>query len=182
VLFGLVPFVGIVRLIPPLKTLGAILIRLVLPERVMPEGPYVVALKKRQLGRLALVSAFVILIAGVLASYFESGARGASIHGFGDAVWWSAATATTVANQLYPVTTGGEIVAFALMVYAICIVAYLMSSLASILVAGDQQTNAPAPPKTPSDDARMVQLTPHEIEVLRAILARLEHPRSDEPR
>jgi len=57
-----------------------------------------------------------------------------------------AATVTRVANQLYPVTTGGEIVAFLLMVYAVVVFAYLASSMASALIGGDaQQVAQPGP-------------------------------------
>ncbi len=62
-----------------------------------------------------------LLLAAVLEYILENGASGGTITTFGQALWWGAATVTRVANQLYPVTTGGEIVAFLLMVYAIVV-------------------------------------------------------------
>jgi hypothetical protein len=46
---------------------------------------------------------------------------------------------TTVASQYAPVTTRGEIVSFLLMLYAVLVFTYFMSSLASALIGGDQQ-------------------------------------------
>jgi voltage-gated potassium channel len=107
--------------------------------------PHLAILRKRKLGRLLLVTALVILLAAVLEYICENGARGATITTFGQALWWAAATVTTVANQLYPVTTGGEIVAFLLMVYAVVVFAYLASSMASALIGGDAQQAAQQP-------------------------------------
>jgi voltage-gated potassium channel len=172
---AILPFVGVVRLMGPLRNLMIALIHLVLP--LSPEaGPYIAALKKRKLGRLALTSAVVILIGGTIEYFFEAGSPGSPIDSFGAAVWWSAATATTVANQLYPVTPGGQVVAFLVMVYAVCVFGYLASSLASVLVAGDarksaQDTDADQTSE-PSDGT--LHLTDGEIRVLRSILTRLE--------
>jgi voltage-gated potassium channel len=180
---AVVPVVAIVRLVGPFRNLLIGLIHLVLPTSPAMH-PYIAALKKRKLGQLALVSAMVILIGATAEWFFEAGVPGASITSFGAAVWWSAATATTVANQLYPVTPGGEVVGFLIMVYAVCVFGYLASSLASVLIAGDARRlrrTGEAPPDdgpngpTPSDDEdSTIHLSDQEIQVLRAILARLE--------
>jgi voltage-gated potassium channel len=172
---ALVPVVAIVRLVGPVRNLLIALIHLVLPTSPA-ENPYIAALKKRRLGQLALVSAMVILIGATAEYFFEAGAPNASITSFGAAVWWSAATATTVANQLYPVTPGGEVVGFLIMVYAVCVFGYLASSLASVLVAGDAKRSTTdtgeSPPANELDGT--LHLSDGEIQVLRAILARLE--------
>jgi voltage-gated potassium channel len=178
---ALVPAIGIVRLVRPLRQLLVALIHLILPTSDSA-GPYIAALKKRKLGQLALISAVVILIGATAEYYFELGAPGATITSFGAAVWWSAATATTVANQLYPVTTGGEVVGFCIMVYAVCVFGYLASSLASVLVAGDAQQSTDTDATTdgrpteapPVEGDGTIHLSDREIQVLRSILARLE--------
>lgn len=155
------------------------------------EHPRLAILRKRKLGLLLLVTALVILLAAVLEYLFEYGARGATITTFGQALWWAAATVTTVANQLYPVTTGGEIVGFLLMVYAVVVFAYLASSMASALIGGDaqeaaQQANASgqaaqqgqsavAAERTPRDGP--IALTQSELEALRALLERAQATR-----
>jgi hypothetical protein len=80
------------------------------------------------------------------------------------------------------VTTGGEIVGFLMMIYAVCVFGYLASSLASVLVAGDAQKASSPPPSheegadgtAQADPEGTIHLTDGEIQVLRAILARLE--------
>jgi voltage-gated potassium channel len=89
---ALVPVVAIVRLVGPLRNLLIALIHLLLPT-TPAENPYIAAVKKRKLGRPALVSATVIFIAATAEYFFEAGAPGATITSFGGAVWWSAATA-----------------------------------------------------------------------------------------
>ena len=173
---AIVPVVAIVRLVRPLKNLLIALIHLLLPTSPAI-NPYIAALKKRKLGQLALVSAMVILIGGTAEWFFEAGAPGASITSYGAAVWWSAATATTVANQLYPVTPGGEVIGFLIMVYAVCVFGYLASSLASVLIAGDARRSRGTDDQdaaTPPDEEGTLHLSEREIQVLRTILARLE--------
>jgi len=123
------------------------------------DHPHLAILRKRKLGRLLLVTALVVLLAAVLEYICENGARGGTITTFGQALWWAAATVTTVANQLYPVTTGGEIVAFLLMVYAVVVFAYLASSMASALISGDAQQAAQQPnqPNQPNQGGQTSQ-------------------------
>ena len=143
------PFTGVVRLAD---------IAIVAPVLGLLRGnddhPRLAILRKRKLGRLLLISALVVLLAAVLEYILENGARGGTITTFGQALWWAAATVTTVANQLYPVTTGGEIVAFLLMVYAVVVFAYLASSMASALISGDARQAAQQPSRSgPSGQA-----------------------------
>ncbi len=131
-LVALLPICGVLRLIE--VVLISPLIRVVRGEK---PHPHLAILAKRKLDKLALISALVILIVACLAYIFENGVKGSPIQTFGDALWWAAATATTIGNQLYPVTIPGEILAFALMLFAIGVFSYLTSSLASALIGGD---------------------------------------------
>jgi voltage-gated potassium channel len=131
-LVALLPVCGVLRLIE--VVLISPLLRVIRGEK---PHPHLAILAKRKLDKLALVSVLVILIVACLAYIFENGAKGSPIQTFGDALWWAAATATTVGNQLYPVTIPGEILAFALMLFAIGVFSYLTSSLASALIGGD---------------------------------------------
>lgn len=167
------PFIGFLRLlaaIPPI-------IRLIVVGPWDVE-PYLRILRRRKLGKLIIISAIVLLIAATLEYLFEAGARGATIHSFGDAVWWAAATVTTIANELYPVTPGGEIVAFLLMLYAVGFFSYLTSSLVSVLVGGDAQRDVTAAQGAEQERENRilaeVKLTQEEVEALRAILERVE--------
>ncbi len=125
-------------------------------------------LKRRRLGQLAIISAMVILIGAALGFLLEVGAPGSPIKDFGDALWWSAALVTTVSSELYPVTTGGRILGFLTMIYAIGIFTYFIGSVASVLVALDTgQTQKP-------EERGGVELSDDEVEALRSIVEKAE--------
>lgn len=66
----------------------------------------------------------------------ERGAEGANITSFGDALWWSSTTVTTVGyGDSYPVTTEGRVIAVALMVVGIAMVGAITASVAAWMVA-----------------------------------------------
>ena len=60
---------------------------------------------------------------------------GARIDSFGDAVWWSITTVTTIGyGDLYPVTVTGRVIAVALMIGGISLVGVVTGSIASWIV------------------------------------------------
>ena len=66
---------------------------------------------------------------------FEQHAPGATIHTFGDALWWSVVTVTTVGyGDKYPVSAGGRGVAVVLMITGIGLVGVLSATVASYFV------------------------------------------------
>lgn len=66
----------------------------------------------------------------------EQDAEGANIRTFGDALWWSATTVTTVGyGDHFPVTTTGRFVAVALMVVGIASIGAITAGVAAWLVA-----------------------------------------------
>jgi voltage-gated potassium channel len=66
----------------------------------------------------------------------EQDASGANIRSFGDALWWSATTVTTVGyGDHFPVTTTGRLVAVALMVVGIACIGAVTAGVAAWLVA-----------------------------------------------
>ena len=66
----------------------------------------------------------------------EQDAAGANITSFGDALWWSATTVTTVGyGDHFPVTTTGRFVAVALMVVGIACIGAITAGVAAWLVA-----------------------------------------------
>jgi len=66
---------------------------------------------------------------------FEQHAPGATIHNFGDALWWSIVTVTTVGyGDKYPVTAGGRGVAVVLMITGIGLAGVLSATVASYFV------------------------------------------------
>ena len=66
----------------------------------------------------------------------EQDAPGANITSFGDAIWWSTTTTTTVGyGDFYPVTTEGRFIAVGLMVVGIAMVGAITASVAAWMVA-----------------------------------------------
>jgi hypothetical protein len=88
---------------------------------------------------IAFVLTLVVLAAGsVLIWIFESGKRGGEIHGFGDAVFFTAVQLLTISSSITnPVTAAGKIVDVALEMWAIFVVTAIAGSFASFFSSGD---------------------------------------------
>ena len=83
-----------------------------------------------------VVSTFLLVFVGALAMLdAERHYPDASITTFGDALWWSCTTITTVGyGDLYPVSLTGRCVAVALMVGGIALLGTITATIASWLV------------------------------------------------
>nr|MDT0659045.1 ion channel [Micromonospora sp. DSM 115978] len=124
-------------------------------------------------GRLAVYVAtttgLLVFVAGLAALDAERGAEEANITTFGDALWWSAVTITTVGyGDHYPVTDTGRFVALGLMVGGIGLIGFVTGSLASWIVERVSPSDKAAP--ATADDVAALRA---EIADLRAALG---HP------
>lgn len=164
VLIVLLPFLKFLRLARVLRATRALPIFRLLVFSGRGSESTLELLRRRRFGQLGIISIMVILIGASVGYLLEAGAAGSQIENFGDALWWSATTITTVGSELYPVTVGGRILAFALMIYAIGVFSYFIGAIASVLVDFDTRK---APPK---DDEAGVELTEGELAALRSIL------------
>ena len=169
VLVVLLPFLKFLRLARVLRATRALpVIRLLIFGGRGSESALTL-LKRRRLGQLAIVSAMVVLIGAAAGFLLEANVPGSQIKSFGDALWWAAALVTTVGSDLNPATTGGRIVSFLLMLYAIGVFSYFIGSIASILVEFDRkQEQSTDQPRTG------VTLNEQELETLRSILEKGE--------
>jgi voltage-gated potassium channel len=88
---------------------------------------------------IAFVLSLVVLAAGsVLIWIFESGQKGGEIHGFGDAVFFTAVQLLTISSSITnPVTAAGKVVDVALEMWAIFVVTAIAGSFASFFSSGD---------------------------------------------
>jgi hypothetical protein len=88
---------------------------------------------------IAFLLSLVVLAAGsVLIWIFESGKQGGDIHGFGDAVFFTAVQLLTISSSITnPVTTAGKVVDVALEMWAIFVVTAIAGSFASFFSSGD---------------------------------------------
>lgn len=176
VLVLLVPFLRFLRVLRILRATRAFPVFRLLVFGGRGSSAALVLLRRRRLGQLALVSAIVVLIGAAAGFALEAGATGAVITDFGDALWWSAALLTTVGSELYPITAGGRILSFFLMLYAVGVFSYLIASVASVLVGLDAEEMRPREAKPQEEERRGkgVRLTPNEVETLRRILEKTE--------
>jgi voltage-gated potassium channel len=109
-----------------------------------------------------------MLIGAALGFILENGVPGSQMETFGDALWWSATTVTTVASEIYPVTFGGRVLGFLLILYAVGIFSYFIASISTVLVEADLRQAS----RTGNEDG--LRLSERELDVLRSILERAE--------
>ncbi|HEU5243119.1 MAG TPA: ion channel [Gaiellaceae bacterium] len=97
---------------------------------------------RRLLARVIIavsLSVIVDAVGALLMWSFESGLKGSSIHGFGDAVFFSTVQIVTVSSSYAnPVTNGGQIVDVILEFWGIFVVTAIAGSFASFFQSGDQ--------------------------------------------
>jgi voltage-gated potassium channel len=88
------------------------------------------------------LTTLTIVISAVLVTTFERNAPGANIRSFGDALWWTTETVSTVGyGDYYPVTLGGRIVAVALFVNGIALLSAVTATIASKVLGSDDSTS-----------------------------------------
>ncbi|GKQ40196.1 potassium channel family protein [Streptomyces sp. A012304] len=94
------------------------------------------------------VSTALLGFAGALTVYDqERGVPGASMRTFGDAVWWTCATLSTVGyGDIAPVTAGGRVVAVGLMACGLALLGTVTGSFSSWLVQLFSRQDEDGPP------------------------------------
>ena len=106
------------------------------------------AIRGRVVVYTAVSVVLLIYVASLAMLEAERDVEGSVINNFGDAVWWSIATVTTVGyGDLSPVTTVGRVVAVFLMIGGISLVGVVTATLASWVidrVADESSANAAA--------------------------------------
>ena len=97
---------------------------------------------RRLLARVTIalcLSVVVDLVCSTLMWSYESGLKGSSIRGFGDAFFFSTTQIVTVSSfYKNPVTNAGQIVDVVIEVWGIFVVTAIAGSFASFFMSGDQ--------------------------------------------
>jgi voltage-gated potassium channel len=106
---------------------------------------------------------FIVTSLGAAGMYaFENeGVSPAGFRGFGEALWWTAMTMTTLGSSYEPLTVEGRLLALLLAVYAFAVFGYVTAALASYLVGRD------------ADNPQAEVAGAREIAALRADIANL---------
>jgi len=93
------------------------------------------SLHARAVGYIAVIAGATSLLAALVVANLEQDQPGATIHGFGDGIWWAFTTVSTVGyGDRYPVTPGGRAVAAALMVVGVSLFGTITASVATYFV------------------------------------------------
>jgi voltage-gated potassium channel len=91
--------------------------------------------RRGNLERFLLAAAFLLLNGAIIVYFFERHATGSNIHTFGESVWWSVVTVTTVGyGDYFPVTTGGRVAAAFIMAIGILTLAVVTAQVSSSFV------------------------------------------------
>jgi hypothetical protein len=97
---------------------------------------------RRLLARVLIafgLSAVVDAVCATLMWSYESGLKGSTIHGFGDALFFSTVQIVTVSSSYTnPLTNAGQIVDVVLEFWGIFVVTAIAGSFASFFMTGDQ--------------------------------------------
>lgn len=131
----------LVALIPINSTFRlARLIRVVRLVRIMKASPLLWNIINSYQIRMMLVFATVVMLWSSTGIYFLERGVNDSIQGFGDALWWSIVTTTTVGyGDISPVSFGGRIIAAFLMLTGIGMIGTVTAALANHWVDYFQQ-------------------------------------------
>lgn len=84
-------------------------------------------------GYAAGLSLTAVLLGSAALLMFEAEASRSQITDYGEALWWAAATLTTVGAASEPVTIGGRLVALVLMLGGLVLLGYIAGVLAAVL-------------------------------------------------
>jgi voltage-gated potassium channel len=183
-----------------LPDLAVLLLPMIRPLRVLRLVTVITVLHRRLRedvrGKVLLYVAGSVTLVGFVAALSvldaERDAPNASITTFGDALWWTVTTITTVGyGDRYPVTVEGRIVAGVLMVGGIALLGVVTASIASWFVETVRATGR----EVERDAERLAARSEAQLDAvlaeLRALRARLDEledagtvgvPRQDVPR
>jgi voltage-gated potassium channel len=130
-------------------------------------------------GRVAIYVAGTVVLLGFVASLAvldaERDAPDATLTTFGEAVWWTVTTISTVGyGDRYPVTTEGRFVAAALMVAGIALLGVVTASIASWFVENLRRTGQEFERAVVSEGEREEAQLAEVLAELRRVSARLD--------
>ncbi|WP_326701132.1 potassium channel family protein [Streptomyces sp. NBC_01754] len=118
----------------------------------------------------------VVLLGSWIIVPYEASAPDATITSFPRALWWSVETATTVGyGDLYPVTTGGRVIAGVVMLVGISVFSVVTASLATWFVGSAAHRARRMAQAVEHTGERGKADADQELRALHARFDRLEH-------
>ncbi len=148
----------VVRAARAVRSLGALRV-ITVGNRSIRQLGHVLGRRKLQYVLAVVVVVTLLGAAGIF--FLERSMPGANIRTYGDALWWSAGTVTTVGSELYPVSAEGRVLAVVIMVFGVSVFGYIAGSLASLFIhvdqASDAEEQAATLPETGECSAKLLQ-------------------------
>ena len=98
---------------------------------------------KEELLLFMIATVFLLFISAVGIYYFEKGAQPETFRSIFHSLWWAATTLTTVGfGDMYPVTVGGKVFTFFILIIGLGVIAVPTGLLASALTKDSKQDHS----------------------------------------
>jgi voltage-gated potassium channel len=91
---------------------------------------------RRGFGYVVALS-IIVTFAGAAGMYAFENENPVGLKTYGDALWWTAMTMTTMGSDYFPKTTAGRVLCFMLSLYAFAVFGYVTATLATFFVGRD---------------------------------------------
>ena len=132
--------------------------------------------RRGSLGRFMVAAGILVLNGAAIAYLLERHAPGSNIHTFGESVWWSVVTVTTVGyGDYFPVTLGGRITAVFIMAIGILTLAVITAQVASSFVDQAASRRGSEPQREPETmDSALAALDRRLARIEDLLTARVE--------
>jgi voltage-gated potassium channel len=93
---------------------------------------------RRGLGYMVLLT-LIVLLSGSAGMYAFENEEPAGLNSYGEALWWTAMTLTTMGSDYFPKTAEGRVLCFLLALYSFTVFGYVTASLASFFIGRDAE-------------------------------------------
>ncbi len=130
-------------------------------------------LGRRHLQYVFGIVVIVTMLSGAGIYFLERSVPDSNIQSFGDGLWWSSGTITTVSTQLYPISAEGRVLAVAVMIFGVVVFGYVAGSLASIFNRVDTDADAEERAAKEPDSDQCSQQLLEEIKELKEMAEQL---------
>jgi voltage-gated potassium channel len=148
-------------------------------------------LGSRGVGYVVLLTIMVTFGGAAGMAQFENpaaiGQPGTGLDGYGEALWWTAMTMTTMGSDYFPRTLEGRILGWLLALYAFTVFGYITATIASLFLARDAATTGEADATEGAAEGRQPEVTgelaalQQEVAALRAQVRSLADALAPDP-
>lgn len=130
--------------LPPLRIFRGIRALQVLIYGSRGADEFLERLRRRKLGKLAVISVFVVIVGSALLYLAENDHSASPIGSFGDALYWTTVAVLSGEAGLDMATLPGRLIEIGLAGYSVVVFSYLVGAVASLWIENDRGGRAPA--------------------------------------